>query len=48
MRKNALKDCELANKKTQQLHKVSTPCLEDHNFKKEELETIEELSDVCS
>ena len=28
--------CELANKKTQQLHKVSTPCVDDHDFKEEE------------
>ena len=27
--------CELANKTTQQLFKVSTPCLDDHNFKEE-------------
>ena len=40
--------CELANKKTEQLYKVSTPYLDDHNFKKEELETVEELSKVCS
>ena len=40
--------CELANKKTEQLYTVSTPCLDDHNFKKEELETVGELSDVCS
>ena len=30
MRKNVLKDCELANKKTEQLFKVSTPCMDDH------------------
>ena len=30
--------CELANKKTGQLHKVSSPCLDDHQIKKEELE----------
>ena len=36
--------CELANKKTKQLHKVSTPCLDDHNFKEEELESVGELS----
>ena len=30
--------CELANKKTEQLYKVSCPCLDDHHFKKEELE----------
>ena len=36
--------CELANKKTKQLYKVSTPCLDDHHFKNENLETVEELS----
>ena len=36
--------CELANKKTEQLYKVSTPCLDDHHFKKEELESVGELS----
>ena len=40
--------CELAKKKTEHLYKVSSPCLDDHNFKKEELETVGELSDVCS
>ena len=40
--------CELANEKTEQLYKVSTPCLDGHNFKKEELETIGEMSKVCS
>ena len=40
--------CERAKKKTGHLYPVSTPCLDDHNFKKEELETIGELSDVCS
>ena len=39
---------EQANKKTEHLHKVSTPCLDGHNFKKEELDTVGELSDVCS
>ena len=29
--------CELANKKTKQLYKMSTPCLDGHNFKEEEL-----------
>ena len=33
--------CELANKTTQQLYKVSTPCIDDHHFK-------EELSKVFS
>ena len=31
---------ELANKTTQQLHKVSTPCIDDHQFKEEELESV--------
>ena len=30
--------CELANKTTQQLYKVSTPCLDDHQLKEEENE----------
>ena len=28
--------CELANKTTQQLHKVATPCIDDHQLKEEE------------
>ena len=40
--------CELANKTTQQLHKVSTPCLDDRHFKEEELKSVGELSKVCS
>ena len=40
--------CELANKETEQLYKLSTPCLDDHNIKKEELETVGELSHVSS
>ena len=40
--------CELANKTTQQLNKVSTPCLDDHHFKEEELKSVGELSKVCS
>ena len=42
------KHCELANKKTEQLYKVSSPCLDDHHFKKEELESVGELSQICS
>ena len=38
--------CELANKKTEQLYKVSHPCLDDHQIKKEELENKGELSEV--
>ena len=40
--------CELANKKAEQLYKVSAPCLDDHRFKKEELETVGELSKIWS
>ena len=40
--------CELANKKIEQLYKVSTPCLDDHHFKEEEMESVGELSKVCS
>ena len=29
--------CELSNKTTQQLYKVSTPCIDDHHFKEEEM-----------
>ena len=29
--------CELANKTTQQLYKVATPCIDDHQFKEEEI-----------
>ena len=40
--------CELANKKTEQLYKVFSPCLDDHQIKKEELENKGALSEVCS
>ena len=39
---------ELANKTTQQLYKVPTPCIDDHHFKEEELKSVGELSKVCS
>ena len=39
---------ELANKTTQQLYKVSTPCIDDHHFKEEEMKSFGELSQVCS
>ena len=39
--------CELSNKR-KQLYKVSSPCLDDHHFKKEELESVGDLSKVCS
>ena len=40
--------CELANKTTQQLYKVSTPCIDDHHFKDEETKSVGELSNTCS
>ena len=40
--------CELANKTTQNLYKVSTPCIDDHHFKEEEMKSVGELSQVCS
>ena len=40
--------CELANKTIQQLYKVSTPCIDDHHFKEEEMKSVGELSKVCS
>ena len=49
MLKNALRDT--ANwqiKKTEQLYKVSSLCMDDHHFKKEELGSVGELSKVCS
>ena len=40
--------CELANRTTQQLYKVSTPCIDDHHFKEEEMKSVGELSNACS
>ena len=40
--------CEFANKTTQQLYKVSTPCIDDHHFKEEEMKSVGELSSTCS
>ena len=40
--------CELGNRTTQQLYKVSSPCIKYHHFKKEELKSVGELSQVCS
>ena len=40
--------CELANKTTQQLYKVSTPWIDDHHFKEEELKSLGDLSKVRS
>ena len=40
--------CELANRTTQQLHKVSTPSIDDHHFNEEELKSAGEMSQICS
>ena len=40
--------CELANRTTQQLYKVSTPCIDDNRFKEEDLKSVGELSKFCS
>ena len=40
--------CQLANKTTQQLYKVSTPCIDNHHFKLEETTSVGELSNTCS
>ena len=39
---------ELANKTTQQLYKVSTPCIDDHHSEEEETKSVGELSNTCS
>ena len=39
--------CELANKKVEQLHNVSSPCLNDLQFKQEELESVRSLLTNC-
>ena len=39
---------ELSNKTTEQLYKVATPCMDDHQSKEEENESVGELSTVCS
>ena len=38
--------CELATKNSEQLYEVSEPCLDDHQFKPEELQAVGELSKV--
>ena len=40
--------CEVANKTTQQLYKVSTSCIDDHHFKEEETKSVGELSNTRS
>ena len=48
MPRNVERYCELANKTTQQLYKVSAPCIDNHHFKEEEIKSVGELSNTCS
>ena len=49
MIKNALSDTgNWQTKKVEQLYKVAHPCLNDHQFKQEELKSFRELSEVWS
>ena len=49
MQRNVWNDIvSLANKTTQQLYKVSTPCIDDHHFKEEETKSVGEFSNTCS
>ena len=47
MLQNAMSD-SWQTKKVEQLCKVSSPCLDDHQFKQKELESVRELSQICS
>ena len=47
-RKSVERYCELANKEVEHLYEVSHPCLDDQQFKQEELESVEKLPEVCS
>ena len=40
--------CELANRTTQELYKVPTPCIDDHHFKEEKQKSVGEMSKVRS
>ena len=40
--------CELVNEKMEQLYKVSSLYIDDHQFKQEEHESVGEISPVCS
>ena len=49
MRRDALRGiAKWQNKKLEQLYEVSTPCMDDHHFKKEELDMVGEEPKVCS
>ena len=40
--------CELEDKATQQLYKVATQCLDDHQFREEKIGSVGEFPTVCS
>ena len=42
------KTLRTSKKKLEQLYKVSSLCMDDHQFKQEELESVGEFSEVCS
>ena len=49
MQRNAWKDiANLRMKETEQLYKVATPCMDDHQFREEENGSAGDLSTVCS
>ena len=48
MLEDALSDTASWQTNVEQQYKVSSPCLEDHQFKQEELQSVGELSEVCS
>ena len=41
-------NCELAHQTSQQLYNFVTSCMDDHQFKEEENESVGELSTVCA
>ena len=48
MQRNAWKSIANWRTKTnQQFHKVATPCVDDHHFKKEEMGSVGHMSKVC-
>ena len=48
MPENALRHAASRQTRVEQLYEVSSPCLEDHQVKQEELESVGELTQVCS
>ena len=48
MQRNVWSDIVSYPTRRQQLYKVSTPCIDDHHFKEEEMKSVGELSQVCS